>query len=288
MQGFDLEQLRTLVAVVDAGSLTAAAPRVFLSQSSVSEQIRKLEERAGQSLLVRSKAGVSPTEAGREAAGLCPAHPRDERRGVSRPAWRDAGGRTAPGRHRLLPPRRPDPAAGPAGRELPARAPARRHPEERRAARRVCAGRLRRGPGDEHRRRVSRRAARVGRDPARVAGLAGRDRHAWRAGSRCGCWCCPTPARCTSSRWPCCGGGACRTRSRTWPRAWRVCSRRWPRAWAWPASTSRPSATAWRGWPRRTGCRPCRAWRSSFCRGAGARRRSSPGRARCWRRTHLV
>ncbi len=64
MQGFDLEQLRTLVAVVDAGSLTAAAPRVFLSQSSVSEQIRKLEARAGQSLLTRSKAGVAPTEAG--------------------------------------------------------------------------------------------------------------------------------------------------------------------------------------------------------------------------------
>ncbi|WP_422085141.1 LysR family transcriptional regulator [Variovorax sp.] len=64
MQGFDLEQLRTLAAVIDAGSLTAAAPRVFLSQSSVSEQIRKLEERAGQSLFTRSKAGVSPTEAG--------------------------------------------------------------------------------------------------------------------------------------------------------------------------------------------------------------------------------
>lgn len=64
MQSFDLEQLRTLAAVVDAGSLTAAAPRVFLSQSSVSEQVRKLEERAGQSLLVRSKAGVVPTEAG--------------------------------------------------------------------------------------------------------------------------------------------------------------------------------------------------------------------------------
>ena len=43
MAGFDLDQLRTLVAVLDAGSLTAAAPRVFLSQSSVSEQMRKLE-----------------------------------------------------------------------------------------------------------------------------------------------------------------------------------------------------------------------------------------------------
>lgn len=64
MQGLDLEQLRTFLAVLDAGSLTAAAPRVFLSQSAVSEQMRKLEERAGQSLLSRSKAGVAPTAAG--------------------------------------------------------------------------------------------------------------------------------------------------------------------------------------------------------------------------------
>ncbi|WP_447918635.1 LysR family transcriptional regulator [Achromobacter aegrifaciens] len=64
MSGFDLDQLRTLVAVLDAGSLTAAAPKVFLSQSSVSEQMRKLEERAGQPLLVRSKAGVVATPAG--------------------------------------------------------------------------------------------------------------------------------------------------------------------------------------------------------------------------------
>lgn len=64
MSGFDLDQLRTLVAVLDAGSLTAAAPKVFLSQSSVSEQMRKLEDRAGQALLVRGKAGVTATPAG--------------------------------------------------------------------------------------------------------------------------------------------------------------------------------------------------------------------------------
>lgn len=64
MSGFDLEQLRTLVAVLDAGSLTAAAPKVFLSQSSVSEQMRKLEDRAGQPLLVRGKTGVRATPAG--------------------------------------------------------------------------------------------------------------------------------------------------------------------------------------------------------------------------------
>lgn len=64
MAGFDLDQLRTLVAVLDSGSLTAAAPKVFLSQSSVSEQMRKLEDRAGQPLLVRGKAGVAATPAG--------------------------------------------------------------------------------------------------------------------------------------------------------------------------------------------------------------------------------
>lgn len=64
MSGFDLDQLRTLVAVLDAGSLTAAAPKVFLSQSSVSEQMRKLEDKAGQPLLVRGKTGVRATPAG--------------------------------------------------------------------------------------------------------------------------------------------------------------------------------------------------------------------------------
>jgi DNA-binding transcriptional LysR family regulator len=96
MQTFDLEQLRTLAAVVDAGSLTAAAPRVFLSQSSVSEQIRKLEERAGQSLLTRSKAGVAPTEAGMRLLGYA-------RRilALSDEAFRDLRGETLQGELRL-------------------------------------------------------------------------------------------------------------------------------------------------------------------------------------------
>ncbi|MDT4848730.1 HTH-type transcriptional regulator ArgP [compost metagenome] len=96
MQGFDLEQLRTLVAVADAGSLTAAAPRVYLSQSSVSEQIRKLEERAGQSLLTRSKAGVAPTEAGIRLLG----HAR-RLLALSDEAFRDLRGETLQGELRL-------------------------------------------------------------------------------------------------------------------------------------------------------------------------------------------
>jgi len=64
MTGFDFDQLRTLAAVADAGSLTAAAPKLFLSQSAVSEQIRKLEDKAGRQLLVRTKRGVTLTPAG--------------------------------------------------------------------------------------------------------------------------------------------------------------------------------------------------------------------------------
>lgn len=64
MRGFDLDQLRALVAVTDHGSLTAAAPRLHLSQSSVSEQLQKLEQRAGVPLLLRGRRGVAPTPAG--------------------------------------------------------------------------------------------------------------------------------------------------------------------------------------------------------------------------------
>ncbi|MBN3726975.1 LysR family transcriptional regulator [Burkholderia sp. Ac-20379] len=64
MQAFDLEQLRTLVAAVEAGSLAGAAPTLHRSQSAVSEQLKKLEEFAGVALLQRGKKGVRPTAAG--------------------------------------------------------------------------------------------------------------------------------------------------------------------------------------------------------------------------------
>jgi DNA-binding transcriptional LysR family regulator len=63
-RGFDLAQLRTFIAVTEAGSVSAGSERVFLSQSSVSEQLKKLEERVGQPLFVRSKQGMAATPAG--------------------------------------------------------------------------------------------------------------------------------------------------------------------------------------------------------------------------------
>jgi DNA-binding transcriptional LysR family regulator len=64
MKRLDLELLNTFLVVVETGSLSAAAPRLFRSQSAVSEQIRKLEETIGVSLLSRGKTGAAPTPAG--------------------------------------------------------------------------------------------------------------------------------------------------------------------------------------------------------------------------------
>lgn len=64
MARIDLDLLHTFTVVVEAGSLSAAAPRLFRSQSAVSEQIRKLEQTIGVALLSRGKTGATPTPAG--------------------------------------------------------------------------------------------------------------------------------------------------------------------------------------------------------------------------------
>jgi DNA-binding transcriptional LysR family regulator len=64
MRRLDLDLLNTFVIVAETGSLSAAAPRLFRSQSAVSEQIRKLEDTVGVPLLSRGKMGAAPTPAG--------------------------------------------------------------------------------------------------------------------------------------------------------------------------------------------------------------------------------
>jgi len=60
----DLDQLRTFAAIVDTGSFTRAAEEVFKTQSAVSMQVRRLEERLGTELFERSGRAVKLTEAG--------------------------------------------------------------------------------------------------------------------------------------------------------------------------------------------------------------------------------
>src|SRR5258708_21471304 len=61
---FDLELLRSFVSVVDSGGFTRAGERVRRTQSTVSQQIRRMEEDVGQPLLNRTGKDVTPTEAG--------------------------------------------------------------------------------------------------------------------------------------------------------------------------------------------------------------------------------
>jgi DNA-binding transcriptional LysR family regulator len=60
----DLELLRSFVSVVDTGGFTRAGERVHRTQSTVSQQIRRLEETLGYPLLHRNGKQATPTERG--------------------------------------------------------------------------------------------------------------------------------------------------------------------------------------------------------------------------------
>ncbi len=60
----DSDQLRTFVAIVDAGSFTKAADVVHKTQSAVSMQIKRLEERIGRPLFERDGRNARLTEDG--------------------------------------------------------------------------------------------------------------------------------------------------------------------------------------------------------------------------------
>jgi DNA-binding transcriptional LysR family regulator len=63
-QGLELRHLRYFVAVADAGTFTLAAERLFVAQPTLSQQIRRLEQIVGTSLLHRRRDGVRLTAAG--------------------------------------------------------------------------------------------------------------------------------------------------------------------------------------------------------------------------------
>jgi DNA-binding transcriptional LysR family regulator len=77
----DLELLATFLEVHRAGSLTAAAARLGMSQPAVTERLARLEERMGETLFVRSRGGAVPTPAGDRLA-LRVADPVDRLRDV--------------------------------------------------------------------------------------------------------------------------------------------------------------------------------------------------------------
>lgn len=61
----DTRRLYSFVKIVDAGSITRAADILHIAQPALSQQVSMLETQFKQQLLIRSKRGVAPTEAGR-------------------------------------------------------------------------------------------------------------------------------------------------------------------------------------------------------------------------------
>lgn len=76
----EIRELRAFVAVVEDGGLSAAARRLHLSQSALSQTVQSLERQLGVTLLVRHHAGTRPTAAGElllsEARSLVAQHDR--------------------------------------------------------------------------------------------------------------------------------------------------------------------------------------------------------------------
>lgn len=65
----DLDQLRTFVAIAEAGSFTRAAEVVHKTQSAVSMQMRRLEERIGKTIFARDGRMSKLTEDGERLLG---------------------------------------------------------------------------------------------------------------------------------------------------------------------------------------------------------------------------
>src|SRR5438105_4035250 len=64
MTALKLNQLELFVAVVQAGSFSAAAIELGCTQSRISHSLAELERVVGMRLLHRSRTGCQPTEAG--------------------------------------------------------------------------------------------------------------------------------------------------------------------------------------------------------------------------------
>lgn len=63
MADLPLDQVRTLLAVVDEGTFDAAAEALHVTPSAISQRVKALEQRTGRVLLLRTKP-VRPTESG--------------------------------------------------------------------------------------------------------------------------------------------------------------------------------------------------------------------------------
>lgn len=66
LRNLDLGTLRSFVTIADSGSMTRAAARLFMTQSAISMQIKRLENNLGFDVLERSAGGMTPTSEGEQ------------------------------------------------------------------------------------------------------------------------------------------------------------------------------------------------------------------------------
>lgn len=64
-----IQQLRYIVYAAETGSITEAAKRCFIAQSSLSATIKEIEKETGITLFIRSRTGITVTQAGAEFLG---------------------------------------------------------------------------------------------------------------------------------------------------------------------------------------------------------------------------
>lgn len=61
----EIRQLRYFLAIAELGSITRASEQLNVAQPALSLHVKNMEENLGTQLLIRSKSGVTPTEAGK-------------------------------------------------------------------------------------------------------------------------------------------------------------------------------------------------------------------------------
>ena len=64
-----IQQLRYAIAIADCGSMNEASRELFVSQPSLSETMKELEQEIGIQIFVRSNRGIEITPAGEEFLG---------------------------------------------------------------------------------------------------------------------------------------------------------------------------------------------------------------------------
>ena len=90
----EFKHLKSIVAIAEEGTITAASTRIALAQSALSRQINELEDALHIQIFERDRGGMTLTPAGESLApirtGIAPNPDRRRQSGTSDPSGHDA------------------------------------------------------------------------------------------------------------------------------------------------------------------------------------------------------